>query len=70
MDVLIPGLSITQTASTASAVPGQLISYTLRITNTGTAPYTGAVVTDSFAQMSDDAAYNGDAVHHHRDAGH
>ena len=62
VDVLIPGLSITQTASTASAVPGQVISYTLRITNTGTAPYTGAVVTDSFAEMSDDAAYNGDAA--------
>ena len=38
-----------------------MIGYTLTITNTGTAPYAGAVVTDSFAQMFDDAAYGGDA---------
>ena len=62
VDVLIPGLSITQVPSTTSAVPGQVISYTLTITNTGTAPYAGAVVTDSFAEMFDDAAYNGDAA--------
>ena len=62
VNVVIPGLSITQSADTTSAVPGQQIGYTLTITNTGKAPYTGAVVTDSFAQMFDDAAYNGDAA--------
>ena len=36
-----------------------MIGYTLTITNTGTAPYAGAVVTDSFAEMFDDAAYDG-----------
>ena len=61
VDVLIPGLSITQSADTAAAVPGQVIGYTLTITNTGTAPYAGAVVTESFAEMFDDAAYDGDA---------
>ena len=61
VDVLIPGLSITQSANTAAAVPGQVIGYTLTITNTGTAPYAGAVVTDSFAEMFDDAAYGGNA---------
>ncbi|MGP0025939.1 MAG: beta strand repeat-containing protein, partial [Streptosporangiaceae bacterium] len=59
--VLVPALSITQAASTSSAVPGQVIGYTLTISNTGTAPYAGAVVTDSFAQMFDDAGYDGDA---------
>ncbi len=59
--VLVPGLSITQVPSTTSAVPGQVIGYTLTITNTGTAPYTGAVVTESFAEMFDDAAYGGNA---------
>ena len=49
---------------TTSAVPGQVIGYTLTITNTGQTTYTGvAVVTDSFAEMSDDAAYNGGATH-------
>ena len=61
-NVVIPGLTITQSADTTSAVPGQVISYTLTITNTGQTPYTGAVVTDSFAEMFDDAAYNGDAA--------
>ena len=42
-------------------MPGQVIGYTLTITNTGQTPYAGAVVTDSFAEMLDDAAYNGDA---------
>ena len=61
VDVLIPGLTITQSADTAAAVPGQLITYTLTITNTGTAPYTSPAVTVSFAQMLDDAAYSGGA---------
>ena len=59
--VLTPALSITQAANATSAVPGQVIGYTVTITNTGTAPYTGTAVTDSFAQMLDDAAYDGDA---------
>ena len=61
--VLVPALTITQAANvTTSVVPGQVIGYTLTVTNTGTAPYTGATVTDSFAQMLDDAAYNNDAL--------
>ena len=64
--VLTPALTITQAASTATtpatAVPGQVIGYTLTITNTGQTPYTSATVTESFAQMSDDAAYDGNAT--------
>jgi uncharacterized repeat protein (TIGR01451 family) len=60
--VLVPALLITQAANvTTSVVPGQVIGYTVTITNTGTAPYTGVAVTDSFAQMLDDATYNNDA---------
>ena len=59
--VLVPALGITQSANTAAAVPGQAIGYTLTVTNSGQTSYTGAVVTDSFAQMLDDATYNGDA---------
>ena len=59
--VLVPALGITQSANTAAAVPGQAIGYTLTVTNSGQTSYTGAVVTDSFAQMLDDATYNGGA---------
>jgi uncharacterized repeat protein (TIGR01451 family) len=62
VNVLIPGLTIVKTANATAAVPGQTIGYTDTITNTGQTTYTGAVVTDSFAQMADDAVYDGDAA--------
>ena len=61
-NVVIPGLTIVKTASSSFAVPGQTIGYTDTITNTGQTTYTGAVVTDSFSALLDDAAYNGDAA--------
>ena len=60
--VLTPALTIVKTADTSSAVPGQVISYTITVTDTGRTPYTDAAVTDSFAGTLDDAAYDGDAV--------
>ena len=60
--VLTPGLTIVKTANASFAVPGQTIGYTITITNSGQTPYSGATVADSFAQMGDDAIYNGDAV--------
>ena len=60
--VLTPGLSISQAASTAAAVPGQLVTFTVTIADSGQTPYTGAVVTDSLAAALDDAAYNNDAA--------
>ena len=59
--VLVPGLSIAQAASTTAAVPGQVVGFTVTVTNTGQVPYTGAVVTTSFAEMFADAGYDGDA---------
>ena len=54
--VLIPGLTITKTASTASGGAGPaVIGYTITITDTGQTPYTGATVTDSLAGVLDDA---------------
>ena len=47
-------------------MPGQVICYTLTVTNTGLTTYTGTTVTDSFAQMLDDAAYDGGALGHRR----
>ncbi len=61
--VLVPELSITQVANATSAVPSDVIGYTLTINNTGPTTYAaGTAVTESFAQMSNDAAYNGDAL--------
>jgi large repetitive protein len=60
--VLTPALTIVKTANASTAVPGQAIGYTVTVTNTGQTPYTGAVVTDSFAAMANDAVYNGDAT--------
>ncbi len=60
--VLTPGLTIVKTASTATAVPGQAVTYTVTVTDSGQTPYAGAAVTDSLAGVLDDAAYNGDAA--------
>ena len=62
IDVLTPALTIVTTASATAAVPGQQVTFTVTVTDTGQTPYPGAVVTGSFAQMADDAAYNGDAT--------
>src|SRR6202035_2999926 len=47
LTVVIPGLTIVKTANASCAVPGQVIGYTIPITNTGQTPSTGAAVTDS-----------------------
>src|SRR3984957_19531357 len=60
--VLTPALTIVTTANAPAAVPGQPVTFTVTVTNTGQTPYSGAVVTDSLAGGLDDAAYNGDAA--------
>ena len=60
--VLVPALSVVQSASATSVVPGQVVGYTVTVTDTGQTPYAGAVVSESFAQMLDDAGYDGDAA--------
>ena len=62
MSVLIPGLSITQTASTAGAVPGQQVTFTVTIADTGQTPYAGAVVTSCLVGALDNAVYDNDAA--------
>ena len=60
--VLTPALTIVKTASTATAVPGQTVTYTITVTDSGQTPYTGATFTDDLTGALDDAAYNGDAA--------
>ena len=59
--VLIPALTIVTTANATAAVPGQPVTVTVTVTDTGQTPYSGAVVTDSLDGALDDAAYNNDA---------
>ena len=51
IDVLTPALTITQTANTTAAVPGQRVTFTVTVTDTGQTPYSGAVVTDSLTMV-------------------
>ncbi|WP_214109611.1 DUF7927 domain-containing protein [Acrocarpospora catenulata] len=62
VDVLVPALSITKVADTATTVPGGTVNYTVTVSNTGQTPYPGAQVADDLSAVLDDAGYNGDAV--------
>ncbi|MET8982596.1 glycine-rich protein [Streptomyces sp. NPDC004539] len=58
----IPALAITKTASSSAPVPGQKVTYTVTVQNTGKATYPDAVVTDDLTDALDDAAYGNDAA--------
>ena len=60
--VLTPALTIVKTASAATAAPGQTVTYTITVTDSGQTPYTGATLTDPLAGVLDDAAYNNNAA--------
>ena len=60
--VLTPGLTIVKTASAATAVPGQAVTYTVTVTDSGQTPYAGASFTDPLTGVLGDAVYDGDAA--------
>ena len=60
--VLTPALTITAAASPATATPGQKVTYTITVTDSGQTPYTGATVTDPLGGITDDATYGNDAT--------
>ena len=60
--MLVPALTITKVADTATTTPGATVGYTITVANTGQTPYTGATVTDALAGVLDDAGYNSDAT--------
>jgi hypothetical protein len=60
--VLVPGLTITTTAGSATTTPGSVVGYTIAVTDTGQTPYAPATVTVDLANVLNDSAYNGDAA--------
>jgi hypothetical protein len=59
---LAPALTISITPSTGSTAPDDIVNYTLTIADTGQTAYAGATVTDSLADVLDDATYRNDAL--------
>ncbi|NUT18685.1 MAG: DUF11 domain-containing protein [Hamadaea sp.] len=54
-------LTIHKSANTTTAKPGDVVTYTVTVTNTGAA-YPDAQVTDNLSGVLDDAVYNGDVT--------
>ena len=59
---LTPALTISLTAQTSSTAPGDTVNYTITIADTGQTAYAGASVTDSLADVLDDATYGNNAA--------
>ncbi|MER5866516.1 hypothetical protein [Kitasatospora sp. NPDC002040] len=55
-------LELVKQADKSSVQPGDRITYTVVITNTGGAPFDDATATDDLSRLLDDAAYGGDAT--------
>ncbi len=62
VSVPVSALTITQTASAATAAPGGVVGYTITVTNSGLVAYSGATFTDPLAGVLGNAAYNGNAA--------
>ena len=60
--ILVPGLSIAQTADTATTTPGSVVGYTIQINNDGETPYTAVTMTDALSGVLTDSVYNNDAA--------
>ncbi len=60
--VLTPALTVATSADRETAVPGDAVTFSTTITNTGQTPYTGTTALTDLAGLLDDAAYGGDAV--------
>ncbi|MHC5903595.1 DUF7927 domain-containing protein [Streptomyces sp. S6] len=58
----IPALTITKSASSTTPVPGQKVTYTVTVENTGRGTYPDALITDDLTDVLDDAAYGDDAA--------
>ncbi|MFF0741844.1 hypothetical protein ACFYVL_15720 [Streptomyces sp. NPDC004111] len=56
--VPVAALEIRKTAAPADPKPGEKVTYTVTVTNTGRAPYRGARFTDDLSGVLDDAVFN------------
>jgi uncharacterized repeat protein (TIGR01451 family)/fimbrial isopeptide formation D2 family protein len=62
---LLQAFTMTKTADRTEVVPGQKVTYTIVVKNTGQADYTAAApieISDSLSEVLDDATYNNDAT--------
>src|SRR5262249_38741436 len=57
---LVPGLTLSASADASSATPGQVVHYTVTVSNTGQTTFTGAAFTVALSGLLDDATYNAD----------
>ncbi|MEV5968235.1 putative Ig domain-containing protein [Kribbella sp. NPDC051952] len=60
--VLVPALSITNSADPSSTTPGGVVAYTVALANTGQTPYTAGTVSIALAAALDDGVYGGNAT--------
>ncbi|EME55267.1 DUF7507 domain-containing protein [Amycolatopsis decaplanina] len=58
----VSGLSIEKSVDRQSANPGDVVKYTVTVTNTGQTKLAGATFTDDLAQVLDDADYQNDGA--------
>ncbi|MCD2498457.1 DUF11 domain-containing protein [Microbacterium sp. W2R] len=61
----VQALSVVKTTSATSVLPGEVIDYTITVTNIGQLDYTDAApasFSDDLSRVLDDATYNGDAT--------
>ena len=57
--VLIPGLAVSSSADVATATPGDPVTFTVVVTNTGQTAYVGTVATSGLGDVLDDAGLTG-----------
>ncbi|MGW2401704.1 DUF7927 domain-containing protein [Kitasatospora sp. NPDC001664] len=58
--VTVKHLTVRKTANTTEVKPGDKVSYTITVTNDGSAAYPGASFSDDLSKVIDTAAYNND----------